>query len=236
MVTAITRTATPNQSDPSYALQKMAKLHHMTTVTHSETAAGGGQYSVTVSEASSTGVPRLLQKIRWPTPLTATEAVTHLEAMHDTSEPFWLPHRLGWLFASDEGALGFQAIDLFRTTNDGKTWQSVAPTTYHESFPTANSMAGGPILAFATPQQGWIAQVNGNRSDTATYGTNNGGKSWTFIHSVTIPSPSPDGFPSKTTAIISQIRFALPNLLYTWKTTTTTHHAQFMLTGVNSAS
>ena len=128
-------------------------------------------------QAPSTGVPRLLQRIRRPTLLTATDAVTHLEAMHVTSEPFWFHHRLGWLFASGEGALGFQAIDLVRPTNDGKTWQSVSPTTYHESFPTANSMAGGPILGCATPQQGWIAQVNGNRSDTATYGTNNGGKS-----------------------------------------------------------
>lgn len=208
----------------------------MTTVTRTETAVGGGTYSVTVSGASSTGVQRILQSVRWPTPLTATEAVTHLEAMHDTSKPTWLHHRWGWLFAYGEGTLGFQAIDLFRTTNDGATWQYAAPTTYHESFPTAKSMAGGPILAFATPQHGWIAQMNGNRSGIALYSSNNGGKSWTFIQSITIPTPSLDGLPSKTTAIISQIQFALPNLLYTWKTTTTTHHAQFMLTGMDSVS
>ena len=219
-----------------YVLQHMTMANHTTRVTRVETAPGGGKYSVTVSGSSRQEVQQLLQRLQWPTSLTATEAVTHLEVMHDTSKPIWLHHRWGWLFAYGEGTLGFQAIDLFRTTNGGTTWRYAAPTTYQESFPTANNMAGGPILAFATPQHGWVAQVNGNRSGIAIYGTDNGGTSWTFIQSIAIPTPSPDGLSSKTTAIISHIQFALPKLLYTWKTTTVTHHAQFILKGVDSAS
>lgn len=214
-----------------YILDQETATPHVVIVKGSEIAADGGSHTVTVSGTSPKAVARLLGRVRWPAPLTATEAVHHLEAAHDTAPPVWLHHRWGWVLAYGEGALGFQSVDLFRTTNGGKTWQFAAPTTYGEPFPTANSMAGGPLLAFATPQRGWLAQVNDVRSGLALYRTQDGGRSWTFVRFVSVPHPSLTGWPTKTGAVITQVRFVLPDVLFTWKTMTTTHHSTLRVGG-----
>jgi photosystem II stability/assembly factor-like uncharacterized protein len=77
--------------------------------------------------------------------------------------------RHGWVAGYN---CGEAAVFLYRTTNGGRSWQSLGKSA-------TRSCGGGPtFLSFADGEHGWMEPVSPNGPVGVLYGTNDGGKTW----------------------------------------------------------
>lgn len=175
-------------------------------------------YQVTLSGPTTTR-PRLMaiwRTIRWPRVLSVTVAV-HRFLAGSRQRPYWLNVHDGWLLVGGQGEMGFMPMYLYRTTTGGRSWSYAAPTASSQPFPTATSTYGGPAIAFETPEQGWLAQIDYTGNLIEIYHTVDGGRQWRIMHpDIVLPNTSASGFPTTTAPVVSTVTFHLPDLLYTW--------------------
>jgi photosystem II stability/assembly factor-like uncharacterized protein len=109
--------------------------------------------------------------------------------------------RRGWLLCLDGGAMGEQPKTLFRTTDGGRRWTTMARTTFTQHGRGALPLSGYPGgLDFATARTGWVWELRGN-----LYATGDGGHTWC---SLGITSPDVDESDS-TSLLTSRIGFVL---------------------------
>lgn len=99
---------------------------------------------------------------------------------------FFLNAQQGWFLTGGEPGAGQEFKDLYGTTDGGRTWSLVAGPSIKPLAPGPLGSSGyvGP-LAFATPNDGWIALQRGG-----VWQTTDGGKHWSPIKAIP-PEPSP---------------------------------------------
>ena len=102
----------------------------------------------------------------------ATLPTSHLGA----SQVQFVNAQDGWVMASfGGGAAGSQSVDLFRTTDGGQTWSTVAHTGTPASFPAVGQKTG---MSWATATNGFTDSISAAQNTTWLYRTQDGGVSW----------------------------------------------------------
>lgn len=203
-------------TDP-YSAQWGTRSGEHFTRTRTLRAVNDSEYQVTLSgpTTDASRLREIWQAIRWPKVLNATIAVHRFLANHHRL-PYWLNAQDGWLLVGGEGDMGSMPMYLYRTTTGGKSWSYAAPTASNQPFPTATSTYGGPAIAFHTPMQGWLAQIDYSGNFVDLYTTADGGQQWRLPRQIRLPDASLSGFPTATAPVISAVTFHLPDLLYTY--------------------
>jgi len=156
------------------------------------------------SDGAATLIRRMLARVRFPVPLTVTQAVAGLRRSPVT-QTATLTQRLldrkgrnrAWLFVSGAPLGDMSAWTpsyLFMTTNGGTTWQlidyacsgefGVCPPPGHRHF---LGQATPVVLRFLSPSVGILAQANRIAPILYIYRTTDGGLQWT-THSYPLPN------------------------------------------------
>jgi len=156
------------------------------------------------SDGAAALIRRMLTRVRFPVPLTVTQAVAGLRRSPVT-QTATLTQRIldregryrAWLFVSGAPLGDMSAWTpsyLFRTTNGGTTWQlidyacsgefGVCPPPGHRHF---LGQATPVVLKFLSPSVGILAQPNRIAPSLKVYRTTDGGLQWT-THSYPLPN------------------------------------------------
>jgi len=73
----------------------------------------------------------------------------------------------GFAWAPESGQAAVSVMELYRTTDNGRTWQH-----YQVRLPSAEGASTPTLLAFSDPSHGWLVQ------GSATLHTSDGGRTW----------------------------------------------------------
>jgi photosystem II stability/assembly factor-like uncharacterized protein len=96
--------------------------------------------------------------------------------------------RAAWLLLSAGGiAAGSEDVELYRTTDAGRSWRPAAVST--QGKPSSGGLPAAGVktgLGFATPRRGWLAGYEGQRPGVRLYETRDGGRTW---RAATLPPP-----------------------------------------------
>ena len=71
-------------------------------------------------------------------------------------------------------------MELYRTTDNGRTWQR-----YQFRLPSAEGASTAVLLAFSDARHGWLVQ------GSATMHTSDGGRTWQNVRAGRMPGPYP---------------------------------------------
>jgi photosystem II stability/assembly factor-like uncharacterized protein len=75
--------------------------------------------------------------------------------------------RTGFVWAAEAGQVAVSVMELYRTTDNGRTWQH-----YQVRLPAAEGASTPALLAFSDPSHGWLVE------GSATLHTSDGGRTW----------------------------------------------------------
>lgn len=174
-----------------YLFHRVISTRTTLTVTRALVDRRGELLSLTVSAAAHQGrlVARILNSWRHPPVLSVDRAVSelkHSDGMLAATASAWIGRRDGWYLVASPATSPRQTLDIFQSTNGGRTWRVELERPWGNAMPALGRGSGALAVRFVSSEQGYVVEVSRLWPRLWILRTANGGRSW---HRRVLPLP-----------------------------------------------